>query len=166
MSSYEHEFAAAGQFPAGAAHKIGRRFLQGLRGKRLPSFVVDPGALPGYHLDICPLADECGDPRLLLRHRRGAIGMPANDGTKQTWYSLLQSPAPGLLRISTRRLSYAASATAAKMAAAGLCGGYERALTTSLWPSLDVLPASEKQATGSSLRCDPVQWSTGAAPDW
>lgn len=40
--------------------------------------------------------------------------MPANDGTKQTWYSLLQSPAPGLLRISTRRLSYAASATAAK----------------------------------------------------
>jgi len=98
-----------------------------------------------------------------LWHNAGAIGMPANDGTSQTWYSLLESPLPGRLRISTRRLSYDASAAAAKMAAAGLTGGYDRALTTGLWPSLDMLPAAEKRATGTRLRCESYQWSRSDA---
>lgn len=93
-----------------------------------------------------------------LWHNAGVIGMPANDGSELTWYSLLESAGPGRLRISHHQLSYDASVTALKMRNAGLAGGYERALETGLWPSLDVLPEPERGETGRALICDQKIW--------
>ena len=93
-----------------------------------------------------------------LWHNAGVIGMPANDGTQQTWYSLLESAAPGELRISHHRLNYDAAAAAQKMRSASLTGGYERALESGLWPSLDVLPEQEKSATGRALNFAEQIW--------
>ena len=59
-------------------------------------------------------------------HNAGVIGMPANDGSQQTWFSLLESAGPGRLRIIHHPLNYDASSAARKMRAAGLTGGYER----------------------------------------
>ncbi|MBR0656815.1 metallophosphoesterase family protein [Plastoroseomonas arctica] len=109
------------------------------------------------------IAGHCGLPftRVVgdaLWHNAGAIGMPANDGTPRVWFSLL-TPVDGGLRIERRALSYDHGSAAAAMRAAGLAEGYASALETGLWPSLDVLPAPEREATGTALNVAPVTWS-------
>lgn len=81
----------------------------------------------------------------------GVIGMPANDGSPDVWYGLIGIEADRLL-LSTRRLGYDHHAAAAAMRRAGHANGYARTLVTGLWPSLDVLPAAERAATGRRLR--------------
>ena len=105
------------------------------------------------------LAGHCGIPftRRIGRqlwHNAGVIGMPANDGTDQTWYSLLESAGERQIRISLHRLHYDTATTAQKMHSAGLTGGYQRALENGLWPSLDVLPEAERKATGHELKVE------------
>jgi predicted phosphodiesterase len=80
----------------------------------------------------------------------GVIGMPANDGTPDVWYGVLTRDAAGLF-LSTHRLSYDHAAATQTTAAAGHAPAYARALTTGLWPSLDVLPPPERAATGMAL---------------
>jgi predicted phosphodiesterase len=80
----------------------------------------------------------------------GVIGMPANDGTPDGWYGLLTRDDSGV-RLSTHRLAYDHAAAAMVTAAGGHANGYARALTTGLWPSLDVLPPTERAATGTAL---------------
>ncbi|MBO0764664.1 MAG: metallophosphoesterase family protein [Hyphomicrobiaceae bacterium] len=80
----------------------------------------------------------------------GAIGMPANDGTPDTWYGLIGAEDNSLL-FSTRRLHYDHQAAAAAMMGHAYANGYARALVTGLWPSLDVLPPAERAATGQRL---------------
>jgi len=78
----------------------------------------------------------------LIWHNSGAIGMPANDGTSRTWYSLIVPTANGL-DIQHRELHYDPAPTMEKMLAANLPAGYADALVTGLWPSCDVLPPTE-----------------------
>ncbi|WP_299199274.1 metallophosphoesterase family protein [uncultured Amphritea sp.] len=80
----------------------------------------------------------------------GVIGMPANDGTPDTWYMLITLIEQQLV-CSWHRLTYDHSATAAQMISSGLNNGYMKALSTGLWPSLDVLPESEKALTGQPI---------------
>jgi predicted phosphodiesterase len=80
----------------------------------------------------------------------GVIGMPANDGTADVWYGLIRQ-GDDTLALSTHRLNYDAPGAAAAMRTAGLADDYARALTTGLWPSLDVLPVTERAAAGQSL---------------
>ncbi len=84
----------------------------------------------------------------------GVIGMPANDGTTDVWYGLISRPPPqqgdGVI-LSTHRLTYDHASATATTAAAGHADGYAKALTSGLWPSLDVLPAAERGATGRAL---------------
>jgi len=81
----------------------------------------------------------------------GVIGMPANDGTADVWYGLIRSIDGGVL-LSTHRLAYDYHAAAAAMRRSGHANGYARTLITGLWPSLDILPPAERQATGSRIR--------------
>lgn len=109
------------------------------------------------------LAGHCGIPFTrqfgnLLWHNAGVIGMPANDGTDQTWYSLLESAGERQIRISRHRLGYDTATTVQKMRSAGLTGGYQRALENGLWPSLDVLPEPEREATGCALQEEMHTW--------
>ncbi len=80
----------------------------------------------------------------------GAIGMPANDGQSQTWYALI-TPFKTGLDISFHRLTYDFHGSVTHMKAAGLDNGYCAALSSGMWPSLDVLPDVEKAQKGKTL---------------
>ena len=90
-----------------------------------------------------------------LWHNAGAIGMPANDGTQNTWYSMI-SGEQDHIKIETLPLHYNASASASIMRHAGLDNGYANTLQSGLWPSMDVLPEAEKQQQGLALQFNPV----------
>ena len=82
----------------------------------------------------------------------GVIGMPANDGTPRGWYGLIEEagserPARSL-KLSVHPLTYDHVTAAAAVRSAGCVTPYAEALVTGLWPSLDVLPATERDATG------------------
>ena len=81
----------------------------------------------------------------------GVIGMPANDGTADVWYGLIDVE-DGRIVLTTHRLAYDHVGAAAAMRREGHADGYARTLVTGLWPSLDVFPPPERAATGKRLR--------------
>jgi predicted phosphodiesterase len=97
---------------------------------------------------ISRLALDCGSKTWV---NAGVIGVPANDGTPDGWYTLIQPEADGL-RISLKRLTYDHAAAAAAMRRSGHANGYARAINTGIWPSHDILPSDESAATGRRLR--------------
>jgi len=80
----------------------------------------------------------------------GVIGMPANDGTPDGWYALIDQTSDEL-RVGLHRLAYDHVAAAAAMRRAGHANGYARTMVTGIWPSHDVLPDAEREATGQPL---------------
>lgn len=84
-------------------------------------------------------------------HNPGAVGLPANDGTPDTWYSLLIPAADNAIAISHHRLAYDHAKAARRMRAGGLPEGYASALETGIWPADDILPDAEKAAGGVPL---------------
>lgn len=82
-----------------------------------------------------------------LWHNTGAIGMPANDGSVHTWYSLFY-PTKDSVRIDTRPLKYDFKTAYNTMQNVGLNNGYAACLQNGLWPSMDVLPMIEQQQQG------------------
>ena len=114
--------------------------------------LVEDGVIAG-HSGI-PFTELIG---AKLWHNAGAIGMPANDGTPRGWFSLLIPTGEGL-RIEHHALDYEHRSAARKMRAAGLPAGYAEALETGRWPSLDVLPPAERQATGRPIEPGAVLW--------
>ena len=65
----------------------------------------------------------------------GAIGMPPNDGRRQTRYMVLTERGARI-----ERLDYDVDGAVAAMQSAGLVQGYDQALKTGIWPSQDILP--------------------------
>lgn len=113
------------------------------------------------------LAGHCGVPFTQvvdgkLWHNSGALGMPANDGTARVWYSIL-TPRGADLKITHHALVYDHDAAAAKMRARGYPAGYADCLTGGLWPSCDILPASERAARGQALTLGTQVWRGGSA---
>jgi predicted phosphodiesterase len=86
-------------------------------------------------------------------HNSGALGMPANDGTRRVWVSVL-SPASSGIKISHHALSFDGATAAAAIRRDGMPTGYADGLETGLWPSLDILPEVERAATGRALDLD------------
>jgi hypothetical protein len=80
----------------------------------------------------------------------GVIGMPANDGTTDTWYGLIETSGDHIA-LSTHRLGYDHRGAAAAMRKWGHANTYARSLITGLWPSLDVLPTEERESTGITI---------------
>lgn len=115
--------------------------------------LAEEAALAGADITI---AGHSGIPFITRIHRRvwfnpGVIGMPANDGTADVWYGLVRELDGGLV-LSIHRLAYDHHAAAAAMRRSGHANGYARTLVTGLWPSLDILPPAEREATGKRLR--------------
>jgi predicted phosphodiesterase len=113
------------------------------------------------------IAGHCGIPftrtvRGALWHNAGVIGMPANDGTTRTWFSLL-TPEAGGLRVELRPLRYDHKQAAAALCRAGLTGGYGEALSNGIWPSWDVLPPAERAQSGVALEPESMVWDGGKA---
>jgi predicted phosphodiesterase len=108
------------------------------------------------------IAGHCGLPFTQLFddhlwHNTGALGMPANDGTCRTWYSILHPMDDGIM-IEALPLIYSAETASDKMRACGLTGGYDAALLSGIWPSADVLPATERRQQGVALDLGPAHW--------
>ena len=82
-----------------------------------------------------------------LWHNSGALGMPANDGTPRVWVSVI-SPGDHGPWFEHIALEYDFMSAARKMREQNLPEGYATALETGLWPSLDILPETERQTTG------------------
>ncbi len=92
-----------------------------------------------------------------LWHNPGVIGMPANDGTPRTWFSVLAPGADGI-EIRHHPLVYDHASAADKMRAYGLPEGYAAALASGLWPSLEVLPEAERAARGQPMAPAAFVW--------
>jgi predicted phosphodiesterase len=86
-----------------------------------------------------------------LWHNAGAIGMPANDGSPHTWFSIMSSD-KNRIQLTHQVLHYNYQQAQQKMVAAGINEGYASALTSGLWPSMDVLPEQERRQQGSALK--------------
>lgn len=109
------------------------------------------------------IAGHCGLPFTQLVgdhfwHNSGALGLPANDGTSRTWYSILYPQEDGIM-IEPLALLYPAYETLRKMQACGLTGGYEKTLVSGIWPSADSLPAMERAREGVALDLRPTYWT-------
>lgn len=85
-------------------------------------------------------------------HNAGVIGMPANEGQTHTWYSVIEETASGEIEFRHERLTFDQRAAAKTMRNKGYPDAYATALETGLWPSLDILPETEKAMTGQSLQ--------------
>jgi hypothetical protein len=102
------------------------------------------------------IAGHCGIPFIEKVEQRvwfnpGVIGMPANDGTTDTWYGLIETRGDHIA-LSTHQLAYDHQGAAAAMRKWGHAANtYARSLITGLWPSLDVLPTHEKASTGMRI---------------
>ncbi len=101
------------------------------------------------------IAGHCGLPFSVRRgshlwHNPGVIGLPANDGTPRTWFSVLRREAAGLW-FDTRPLTYDYGAAQNAMRTVGLPEAYAATLSTGLWDNCDVLPATETAAQGVPL---------------
>ncbi len=101
------------------------------------------------------LAGHCGLPFISRLRKQtwfnpGVIGMPANDGTADVWYGLV-TPGAGGVVLSTHRLGYDHHTAAAALRRHGFANGYARTLITGRWPSLDILPDTERLRAGKRL---------------
>lgn len=129
-------------------------------------FASDPATVKLAELALCGgdavIGGHCGLPfsQVIdgkLWHNAGVVGMPANDGQAEVWYSLLRPVGDGI-EIRHRRLAYGHAAAARKMRARGLPNGYADSLETGLWPNLDILPPTEAAATGQPLDLPDLLW--------
>ncbi|HZV21478.1 MAG TPA: radical SAM protein [Hyphomicrobiales bacterium] len=112
------------------------------------------------------IAGHCGLPFTeavggRLWHNAGVIGMPANDGTPSTWYSILTLE-KNVIRIEHCALTYDRKAAQAAMRDAGLGPEYREALETGLWPSEDVLGERERRLRGRALPPGSVLWGSSS----
>lgn len=107
------------------------------------------------------IAGHCGIPFIEKVGARtwfnpGVIGMPANDGTPDVWFGLVELKSDHVA-LSTHRQAYDHHGAAAAMRRWGHANGYARSLVTGLWPSLDVLPPQERATTGRKLRASALR---------
>ena len=83
-------------------------------------------------------------------HNSGALGMPANDGTQDVWFSVLTA-VDNKIKFTHHRLEYDFNSAKQNMLKNNLTQGYHEAIKTGLWPSMDVLPEYEKLQQGKKL---------------
>ena len=101
------------------------------------------------------IAGHCGLPfsqpiGARLWHNPGVIGLPANDGTPRTWFSVLRDFGRGL-QTDTLSLDYDFVAAQKAIRDANLPEAYAATLSTGLWDNCDILPGPETQARGQPL---------------
>jgi predicted phosphodiesterase len=108
------------------------------------------------------IAGHCGIPFGQMVDGRawlnaGVIGLPANDGSSDGWYLLIDH-IDNMIKCKWHRLSYPAEQSRQTMLDAGLVSGYADTLIRGLWPSEDVLPAEEKKNRGNTLEIEPLSF--------
>ncbi len=80
----------------------------------------------------------------------GVIGMPANDGTTDGWYGIIDATSEGI-KFSTHRLQYNSGLAAERLSVKGFADPYAKSLVSGIWPSDDMLPNYEKSVAGKII---------------
>ncbi|HEX9701815.1 MAG TPA: metallophosphoesterase family protein [Rhodospirillales bacterium] len=96
-----------------------------------------------------------------LWHNPGVVGMPANDGTPNVWFSILTAGADGI-SVALNPLTYDHAAAARALRAVSPNLPYALTLENGLWPNMDVLPAAERARVGRPLQAETVVWPARA----
>jgi predicted phosphodiesterase len=113
------------------------------------------------HLSVdCVIGGHCGVPfgqQVDTGYwlNTGVIGMPANDGTQDGWYLLLE-PSGDIIYATWHRLPFDTCNAEKAMRQAGLGQAYRKALVSGLWPSLDILPKQEQESRGVPITPEPL----------
>ena len=123
--------------------------------KQAQIFKAEAEVVIGGHSGI-PFGQFIGDNLWL---NAGVIGLPANDGSSDGWYMLLES-GDGEIKVSWHRLQYDACISSRSTRIAGM-HQYAQALTDGLWPSMDVLPEYERKKRGVRLSPASLRIITG-----
>lgn len=116
-----------------------------LEEKRAQLELADVDTIIGGHCGI-PFGQKVGSGHWL---NAGVIGMPANDGSPDGWYMLIDK-VDGQLQVSWHRLAYDFEASEKTSSAAGM-REYGSALASGIWPNMDILPAAEQAQQGKTL---------------
>ncbi len=106
-----------------------------------------------------PFTQPLGD---RLWHNAGVVGMPANDGTPRTWFSVV-TPAPGGIHFAHRPLEYDHAGAARRMRDHNLPEEYASCLGTGLWDNCDILPEAETAAQGQEITPGSHLWPAAEA---
>ena len=93
-----------------------------------------------------------------LWHNAGVIGMPANDGTVRTWYSLL-TPENGQITVSHHPLDYDYKTAAAEMRRNKLPLDYAQTLEDGFWPTDEIMPANDRHSRGVAIKSRTFVWN-------
>jgi len=132
--------------------------------ENISEFVFQSSSLEKKYQDAlsidtdCVIGGHCGIPfgqKMTDRYwiNTGVIGMPANDGSLDGWYVILDpTVSEGQVQTTWHRLDFDNSAAATAMKNAGLGSAYHDALLSGLWPSMDALPETEKRLQGQSIK--------------
>jgi len=140
----------------GGVKDIGR-FIFRSTGRRDKSRELDQLNVDGVVAGHCGLPfSENIDGRIW--HNAGVIGMPANDATPRTWFSIL-TPAGGGVEIDHIALSYDHLSAVNRMRDENMPEDYAMSLETGLWPNMDILPMAERALKGRTLMPDSHFWS-------
>ncbi len=135
----------------GGAHNVSQFVLADTpqQAKEAEAAALDTHVVVAGHSGI-PFVERIGS---RLWFNAGVIGMPANDGTRDGWYGLVDRCRENGsdLCFSLHRLGYNAAEAAAALDAAGFAPDYARTLLSGIWPSQDVLPPSQHLRTGQAL---------------
>lgn len=110
-------------------------------------FQKEPDVIIAGHSGL-PFTKNIGDK---VWHNSGALGMPANDGTQDVWFSILEN-IDDSIEFTHQRLTYEVDLAYQEMLKNNLTQGYHKALKTGLWPSMDVLPDTEKMLQNKKLK--------------
>lgn len=86
-----------------------------------------------------------------LWHNTGALGLPANDGTREGWYSVIAPDPAGSIVIEHHRLAFDADGAVQAMRRAGLPSDYADTLATGRYPENNSLPPRMQARTGRRL---------------
>lgn len=100
----------------------------------------------GGHCGL-PFQDEKNG---LLWINPGVIGMPANDGQTDVWYSIL-SENSGEITVEHHHFSYDHVLANQLMTEKGLPASYAKTLLTGIWDNCDILPEEETKAQGKVI---------------
>lgn len=107
------------------------------------------------HSDII-LAGHCGIPFSEEKNDKvwlnaGVIGMPANDGTTDTWFMILDKSEDEDIAYSFHRLQYDYLTAAGLMEVNHLPNEYAQTLKTGYWDNCEILPEEEKRVQGKVI---------------
>jgi predicted phosphodiesterase len=94
-----------------------------------------------------PFSDQKNN---LLWLNAGVIGMPANDGTTDVWYMILEER-NDKIHFSTHRLTYDHCKASELMKQSELPEGYANTLLTGIWDNCEILPHTETKEQGKKI---------------